>query len=354
MTSDQFVQYLIDGITTGSIFALIGLGFTIICSVTNIINFAQGHLTMMGGMISYMTVRSMEVPTFATVIIAVLTAAAIGLTLHIMLKRPARMLALAVLLIITLGAIPLTVILFREIASAEMPVLAAIFLPMVMVGMVGAVVYLVAIQPARKPTTVSLIIITIGVAIFVQGITGEIWGVDAVRPDGWTGKKSIEFMGGYIHPQALWMVGVTLALSTLVYLFFSYTMIGKSLKACAISPVAAGMVGIDARMMALIAFVIAGVIGGIGGATMVPKTLMSYHDGFWLGLHGFFAAALAGFTRPIGAVIAGFGMGIFISLMVGLDWGPFTSGYKMSDIMVLFLLILVWRSSSLRDEERPS
>ena len=56
MTSEQFVQYLIDGITTGSIFALIGLGFTIICSVTNIINFAQGHLTMLGGMISYMAV----------------------------------------------------------------------------------------------------------------------------------------------------------------------------------------------------------------------------------------------------------------------------------------------------------
>ncbi|NQT71337.1 MAG: branched-chain amino acid ABC transporter permease [Chloroflexi bacterium] len=354
MTSEQFVQYMIDGITTGSIYALIALGFSIICTVTNIINFAQGHLTMLGGMISYMVIRSMDVPTFPTVIIAVLTASAIGIVLYMMLKRPAKFAVSLVLLAITLGAIPLTVILFKEIASAEMPVVAAAVIPILLVAIVGAVVYLNAIRRARKPTTVSLIIMTIGVAIFLEGMAGAVWGVDAVRPPGWTGKSSIEFLGGYIHPQALWMVGATLVITILVYLFFSYTMIGKSLKACAISPVAAGMVGIDARKMALIAFVLAGIIGGIGGAVMAPKTLMSYHDGFWLGIHGFFAAALVGFTRPIGAVVTGFGLGIYVSLMVGLDWGPFQGEYKMSVSMITFLLILVIWSSRLRDEERPS
>jgi len=293
MSADQFLQYLISGLTTGSIYALIGIGFTIIYAVTRIINFAQGEFVMLGGMLSFTLAVSVGLPLAPAIILSVLIAAVIG-----------------------------------------------------------AIMYLFAIRPARNASVVSLIIITIGVAIFIRGIAGVGWGVDFVRPPYWTGSESIRFFGAYIHPQALWIIGITLAVTVLLHFFLSHTMVGKALKACAINPRAAGLVGINAKTMALIAFVLAAAIGGIGGAVMAPLTLTSYNVGVMLGLKGFVAASIGGFKSPIAAVIGGFTLGIIESLSVGLDWGPFTSAYKDVIALVVLLLILLLWSGRLAEEER--
>lgn len=295
MSADQFLQYLISGLTMGSIYALVGLGFTIIYAVTRIINFAQGEFVMLGGMLSFTLAVSAGLPLAPAIILSVLISAAIG-----------------------------------------------------------AVMYLFAIRPARNASVISLIIITIGVAIFIRGIAGELWGVDFVRPPHWAGSESIRFLGAYIHPQALWIIGTTLAVTALLHLFLSYTMVGKALKACAINPRAAGLVGINAKTMALIAFALAAAIGGIGGAVMAPLTLTSYNVGVMLGLKGFVVASIGGFKSPIAAVIGGFTLGIIESLSVGLDWGPFTSAYKDVIALVVLLLILLLWSGRLAEEERAS
>ena len=293
MSADQFLQYLISGLTMGSIYALVGLGFTIIYAVTRIINFAQGEFVMLGGMLSFTLAVSIGLPLAPAIILSVLIAAVIG-----------------------------------------------------------AIMYLFAIRPARNASVVSLIIITIGVAIFIRGIAGVGWGVDFVRPPYWTGSESIRFFGAYIHPQALWIIGTTLAVTVLLHFFLSHTMVGKALKACAINPRAAGLVGINAKTMALIAFTLAAAIGGIGGAVMAPLTLTSYNVGVMLGLKGFVAASIGGFKSPIAAVIGGFTLGIIESLSVGLDWGPFTSAYKDVIALVVLLLILLLWSGRLAEEER--
>jgi branched-chain amino acid transport system permease protein len=293
MSADQFLQYLISGLTMGSIYALIGIGFTIVYAVTRIINFAQGEFVMLGGMLSFTLAVSVGLPLAPAIILSVLIAAVIG-----------------------------------------------------------AIMYLFAIRPARNASVVSLIIITIGAAIFIRGIAGELWGVDFVRPPYWTGSESIRFFGAYIHPQALWIIGTTLAVTVLLHFFLSHTMVGKALKACAINPRAAGLVGINAKTMALIAFALAAAIGGIGGAVMAPLTLTSYNVGVMLGLKGFVAASIGGFKSPIAAVIGGITLGIIESLSVGLDWGPFTSAYKDVIALVVLLLILMLWSGRLAEEER--
>jgi branched-chain amino acid transport system permease protein len=212
--------------------------------------------------------------------------------------------------------------------------------------------YLFAIRPARNASVVSLIIITIGVAIFIRGIAGVGWGVDPVYPPYWTGSESIRFLGALIHPQALWIIGTMLTVTVLLHLFLSYTMVGKALKACAINPRAAGLVGVNAKTMALIAFTLAATIGGIGGAVMAPLILPTYAAGVMLGLKGFVAASIGGFKSPIATVIGGLTLGIVESLAVGLDWGPFTSSYKDVIALVVLLLILLIRSGKLAEEER--
>jgi len=295
MSADQFVQYLISGLTQGSIYGLVALGFTIIYAVTRIINFAQGEFVMLGGMVSFWLADAAGLPLAASVVLAIAAAAA-----------------------------------------------------------VGVVMYLFAIRPARHASVVSLIIITIGAAIFIRGVAGVVWDVDAVRPPVFTGSKSIEVLGAYVHPQALWIIGTTLFVTLLLHLFLSYTMLGKALKACAVNPGAAGLVGVNTKAMALIAFLLAAGLGGIGGVVMAPFTLTSYNVGVMIGLKGFIAASIGGFKSPVAGVAGGLLLGIVESLAVAVNWGPFTSSYKDAIAIVVLLLILLLRSGRLAAEERVS
>jgi branched-chain amino acid transport system permease protein len=293
MSADQFIQYLISGLTQGSIYALIALGFTIIYAVTRIINFAQGEFVMLGGMLS-----------------------------------------------------------FTLASSAGIPLPAALLLSVFVAAVVGALMYVLAIGTARRASVVSLIIITIGAAIFIRGLAGELWGVDFVRPPYFTGEESISFSGAFIHPQALWIIGTTIFVTIALHLFLSYTMVGKALKACAINPTAASFVGINPRAMALFAFALAAALGALGGVVMAPMTLTAYNVGVMLGLKGFVAASIGGFKSQIAAVIGGMTLGIVESLAVGVNWGPFTSSYKDAIALIVLLLILLIRSRSLAEIER--
>jgi branched-chain amino acid transport system permease protein len=293
MSADQFLQYLVSGVTQGSIYALIGLGFTIIYAVTKIINFAQGEFVMLGGMLSFTLARSAGLPLAPAFILSVLITAA-----------------------------------------------------------VGASMYVLAIRTAKRASVVSLIIITIGAAIFIRGLAGVLWGVDSVRPPVFTGSGSISFLGAYIHPQALWIIGTTVVVTIILHLFLTYTMVGKALKACAINPVASSLVGVNPKTMALIAFALAAAIGGIGGVVMAPLTLTSYNVGVMLGLKGFVAASIGGFRSPLAAVLGGLLLGIVESFAVAANWGPFNSAYKDAIALVVLLLILLIRSGKLAEEER--
>jgi branched-chain amino acid transport system permease protein len=263
MSADQFVQYLITGLTQGSIYGLVALGFTIIYAVTRIINFAQGEFVMLGGMISFTLAHSAGLPLAASAPVSLLGAAA-----------------------------------------------------------VGAVMYLFAIRPARNASVVSLIIMTIGAAIFIRGIAGEVWSVDPVRPPFFTGKESIPILGAFIHPQALWIIGTTLVVTILLHLFLSYTMVGKALKA--------------------------------SGIVMAPMTLTAYNVGVMIGLKGFIAASIGGFKSPVAGVIGGLLLGVVEALAVAANWGPFTSSYKDAIAIFVLLLILLLRSGRLAAEERTS
>jgi branched-chain amino acid transport system permease protein len=212
--------------------------------------------------------------------------------------------------------------------------------------------YLLAIRPAKNASVVSLIIITIGAAIFIRGLAGVLWGVGAVHPTYFTGKDSISFLGAYIQPQAIWIIGTTVVVTIVLHLFLTYTMMGKALKACAINPAASSMVGVNPKTMALIAFVLAAAIGGIGGVVMAPLTLTSYSVGVMLGLKGFVAAAIGGFKSPVAAVFGGLLLGIVESLAVAANWGPFTSAYKDAIALIVLMLILLIRSRKLAEEER--
>jgi branched-chain amino acid transport system permease protein len=355
MSFHEFAQYVIFGIQDGSIYALIALGFTIIYSVTNIINFAQGEFVMLGGMISFMAVDSIDVPTTPKVVIAVMAALALAVYLYSTRSRHMTPIRIGMSFVLTMAVIPLTIIILGRLASAEIDVALGSIIPVVLVGVIGAILYLLAIRTARRPSPVTLIIITIGASLCIRGIAGEMWGVNGVPkiPVYWD-RGSLEFMGAVIATQTLWIFSGVVMITVLLQLFFSRTMLGKSLKACAVNPIGAGLVGVNPKTMALVAFILAAVIGGFIGAVMTPKTGMDYQRGFVLGLYGFVAASLGGFRSPISAVVGGLLIGVVMNLVVGVSWGPFISGYKDVWAMVILLVILLLRSGKLAEEERTN
>lgn len=286
----QEIQYLVTGISVGSVYALVALGFTVIHSVTGIVNFAQGEFVMLGGMATYLLLHSMGVPLWAAAILAIIIVAAIGLLLQ---KG--------------------------------------------------------ALAPARQASTLSLIIITVGASILIRGLVGQFWpwGKDAVRLPYFTGAEPMSFAGAVIHPQKLWVLGITILFMVAFHLLLTRTALGKSLVASAINKRAAGMVGINVSAMALLSFGIAAAMGAVGGVLVASQAVISYDSGLMLGLKGFLAASMGGLSSQTGAVAGGIALGLLESFSAA----HISSAWKDAISLGVFLLVLLIRAQSLPRSE---
>lgn len=282
--SDQIAQYLVSGLSTGAIYALIGIGFAIIYNSTEIINFAQGELVMLGGMFTIFFLEKMQLPLPLAILLAVLASTACG-------------------------------VLFERFT----------------------------IRPLKSPTPLSLIIITIGGSILIRGIAMLVWGKDTHAIPAFSGSEPIAVGSATILPQHLWIFALTAVAIVLNKLFFQYTITGKAMRACAVNRRAAGLVGIDVRRMVLFSFAISSALGSLAGIIVAPLTMTSYDVGVMLGLKGFCAAIIGGLSGGLGTVLGGLLLGILESLGAGL----ISSGYKDAIAFIILLLILFFRPQGL-------
>ena len=280
---DQLLQFLVTGITVGSTYALVGLGFALIYNASDVVNFAQGEFVMLGAMIA----------------IALLAA---GLPLS---------LAALVATLITI--------------------------------LVGLLLERFAIEPALGASVVATIIITIGAAIFLRGIAMLLWGKDFHSLPAFSGDTPIRIGGATLLPQSLWVLGVTVALVVLVRLFFDRTLLGKALLACSFNRAAAQLVGINVRVMLRLAYGLSAGLGALAGILIAPITFSSYEAGVMLGLKGFSAAIVGGIGNPMGAVAGGLLLGVLESLGAGL----ISSGYKDAIAFLFVLMVLFFEPTGL-------
>lgn len=292
---DQLVQFLVSGITVGSIYALIALGFVTIYNVTGIINFAQGEFAVYGA--------------FAAITVF----------------QKVRLLS---------GNMQLEL-------GWPLP-LAALF-GVVVALLLGLLLYRVGIQPARNASVLSMIIITIGAAFAFRGMALLIWGTDPYRLPAFTKGAPLKIFGAILTRQGVWVIAVTVVLLVLLYLFFNYTLIGKALRACASNPGAARLMGISTRKMALLAFGLSAATTAIAGIVITPTTFMTYDRGLILSLKGFVAAIMGGMSSPVGAVIGGLLLGILESFGAGL----ISSGYKDAIAFIVLFVVLAIRLGGL-------
>ena len=280
----QLFQYLITGITVGSIYAMVAVGFNIIYNVTEIINFAQGEFVMLGGLVM--------------------------ISLHVGLGLP------------LIAAFPAT---------------------MIIVTLVGMLLDRLAISPIRRPTVLSLIIATIAASILLKGTAMFIWGKDPYDLPAFSGRNPITFLGAVIQPQYFWVIGFLIITVIVLTLFFEKTILGKAMSACADNPDAASLVGINVKQMILLSFALSAAIGAVAGIVVTPISLMEYDRGAMLAVKGFGAAVLGGLGSFPGAVIGGLILGAIESLGAGL----ISSGYKDAFALIVLMFVLFYKPSGI-------
>ncbi|NJD61707.1 MAG: branched-chain amino acid ABC transporter permease [Deltaproteobacteria bacterium] len=279
-----FFQYLVAGITYGTIYAIVAIGFNIIYNATGIINFAQGEFVMLGGMTA--------------------------VTLNQFLPLP-----LAIL-----GAVAITMI-------------------------VGAGIEIVFIRWLHKPSVLRMVIITIGISILIRETALHIWGESVRALPYFTGSStsSINLGGVYISSQILWVVGVSALAVAALSGFFNLTMLGRQMRACSANRDAARLCGIHAGNMVTLSFVLSAAIGAIGGAVVCPITYVQYDSGTPLAIKGFTVAILGGLGNSTAAVGAGMILGILESFSIWI----LPTAYKEAISIAILLLILFVKPSGL-------
>jgi branched-chain amino acid transport system permease protein len=283
VTFDQFLQYIFSGITSGSVYALTAIGFTLVFSATQIINFAQGQMVMLGGML--------------------------GITLY----------------------------------NAGLPLWACFLGAVVIVALISMGMEEVAIRPLLRKGVLAQIIATVGASFVLETAAMLIWGRDAQTLPAFSGEQPINIGRATIVPQTLWVLGLTVVVVIALTVFYRKSLFGTAIRACAVNPSAARLQGVSYRRVVLFTFALTGAIAAAAGIMVAPISFMSYSSGTLLGLKGFAAATLGGLGNPLGAVLGGFALGIIEALGVGVV----SAGYKDAIAFVILLLVLFLRPAGL-------
>lgn len=253
------LQYFLSGITKGSIYAIVAVGFNLIFSATGILNFAQGEFVMLGGMIAVTLAQFLPLPVAVTV---------------------------AVILVAIIGCL-LEILLFRRLSHHSI---------------------------------LHMIIITMGLSIVIQEVALHVWDEKVRSLPYFTGNEisSIWILGAAISPQVLWVLGTVVIVVVFLHGFLKYTLYGRAMRACSSNPEAAMLVGINISNMRTLSFGLSAALGALGGCVISPITMTHYEMGAPLAIKGFAGAILGGLGNPMAAVLGGLIVGVVEAFSVRL------------------------------------
>lgn len=280
----ELITYLIAGIAVGCSYALVGSGMVVIHRITRVVNFAQGTFAVLGGLIA------------------------------------------------------------GSLLAAGLPHGAGEAIAVLAVGIVGLLVGVIAIGKPGTTPTVSLVI-TIGLSILAYAAIILVWGDGSRSSPGIPG--SVVLAGATVQTHYFVVIGVTAVTFALLAAFFGVTDLGKAMTACAANPFAARMLGIDVRRMGIIAFGVAGLLGGLAGVILTPLREVSYSSDLAFALYGFAAAVFGGLHSPVRTVVGGIVLGV-VSLLVA---GYLDPAYQMVAALAIMLAVMVLRAGATRQEE---
>ena len=309
---DTFLQQIVNGLTAGSVYAVVALGYTMVYGIIQLINFAHGEVVMIGAMVAFTVIN---------------------------LLAPGGLPAVAVVLIGTSAAIPVCML-------------------------VGYALERLAYRPLRHAPRLAPLITAIGLSIILQHLALLVWSRNILAFPQIVELRTFSFLGATISNVQVAILVVCMLMMTVLALLVYRTRLGTAMRATAQNPQVAGLMGIDVNRVIAVTFVIGAGLGAVAGVLFgTYYGIAQYTMGSVLGLKAFCAAVLGGIGNIPGAMLGGILLGVLEALGAGYI-GEFTDlcrygwlaaridacaggghfilfGSNYQDVFAFFVLILV-------------
>ncbi|MBU8849267.1 MAG: branched-chain amino acid ABC transporter permease LivH [Desulfobacterales bacterium] len=295
-----FLELFLGGLTRGSIYALIALGYTMVYGIIQLINFAHGEIYMIGAMT------------------ALIVASVLGLW---------------------------------GWNSAVIVILAIVF-AIVYSCAYGFTVEKIAYKPLRTAPRLSALISAIGMSLFLQNYvmlaqTSEFMPFESLIPD----FKFWEPVAHIITAVEMTIIVTTVIVMILLGMLIKFTKIGKAMRATAQDKIMASLVGINVNRVISTTFVVGSATAAIGGVLIACHVgQVNFFIGFLAGLKAFIAAVLGGIGSVPGAVLGSLVLGISESMFTGYFWSEYEDVFAFS----ILVIILIFRPSGILGKDETS
>jgi branched-chain amino acid transport system permease protein len=335
-----FLQQIINGISQGSAYALIALGYTMVYGVLRLINFAHSDVYMFGAFMGYYLANNPVVKSrlgtspasaIGIMLAAMVLSAVLGLLIERFAYRPNR------------SPSPFTLAFWFGILGAAAGQLFGQTLQSLAIGaaigiVIGIAVEKAGLRPVQQDSRLGLLIIAIGVSLFLENGGQQAFGADPKFFPEIIPTTLMNFGGLKVDSQKLIVLGVAVVLMVLLNILVQYSKTGKAMRAVSFNLDAAKLMGINTDRIIAITFAVGSALAGAGGilvALLYPRIdpLM----GVTPGLKAFVAAVLGGIGSITGAMIGGLILGVAEVMAVGYG----QSTYRDAIAFIILVLILL-------------
>jgi branched-chain amino acid transport system permease protein len=286
LSSTIFAQQTVAGLAQGAIFGSLALALVLIYRATEVINFAQGEMAMATTYIAYQ---------------------------------------------LTLWGLSYWL---------------SFFLTLLIAFVLGVVVQLVFIRPVQHKSVIAVVIVTVGLFILVDGLVTWKWGADLKFMPAPFGNNVYHAGDVAFSRQDIGVLLVAILSVILLWVLFQFTKLGLAMRAAALRPAAASLVGVRVDWMLALGWGLAAVLGAVAGLMTEPTQFLQPTMMQAILLYAFAAAVLGGLESPAGAVIGGVLLGVFLNL-VGQYVGFATSELRLPIAFAVLLVILLVKPSGL-------
>lgn len=327
---------MVDGFTNGAVYALLAIAIVLVFSVTRVIFIPQGEYVAFSAL-TLGFLQQGQVPGTVWLLAALaLCAFAADVLAGLRAAQPLGRIARRALpaLAVSLALVGATLWLVPR--QPSLPV--QLVLTLAIVTAMGPPLYKVAYRSLSRASVLVLLIVSVGVHFALTGLGLVIFGAEGFRTPALADMR-LSMGPVQIGGQALVILAAAVAGIGALFVFFDRTLSGKALRATAVNPTGARLVGISAEGAGQLSFLLSAFIGALSGVLIGPTTTVFYDSGFLIGLKGFVAAVFAGLASFPGAMAGALLVGVVESF--GSFWA---SAFKEAIVFTFILPVLLWRS----------
>lgn len=294
---DIFLQQIVNGLTIGSLYALVALGYTMVYGVMKLINFAHGDLVALS--------------------------AFVGLTIYTSI--------------------------FADGGTSLIAVITVFMFTAALIAVVGVLLERLAYRPLRTAPRLSAVVSALGAGLVIQNAIMLIWGPNMkIFPSDLFPSTVYAFSGVVVTFTQLMILGLSSVLMVALYLFINKTKMGTAIRAVAIDQDAAKLMGINVNKIIMIIFIIGSALGAVAGLFIgIYYRGITFDMGWMYGLSAFVAAIIGGIGNIPGAMFGGLMLGLFNALISGY----ISSAWAETFTFTLLIVVLIFRPTGILGEK---